>query len=308
MNIIHSQNQMLRAYIGMAMSTLIIGLSFVFVKIALRSAGPFDVLAHRFNAAVIALLLLYVTGIVKKPKLNRKQFLQLLSISVFYPLLFFGLQTVGLQYTTASEAGIMSAITPVMTLLLASLLLKERHTIGQIMGVVLSVAGIGYIFMKSGTIIHGNSIRGNFIILLSVFSIVFYYIFGRKINKHYRTIDITFVMIVLAAIVFNVIAIGNHLAHGTMHEFITPLSHSSFILAILYLGVLSSMVTSVFNNYALVYIPASQVAVINNLTPLISIMGGIMILDEQLHLFHFIGAAMVILGVLGTTFFQHRNS
>jgi drug/metabolite transporter (DMT)-like permease len=33
-----------------------------------------------------------------------------------------------------------------------------------------------------------------------------------------------------------------------------------------------------------------------------------MILGEQLHLFHFIGAAMVILGVLATTFFQHRNT
>jgi drug/metabolite transporter (DMT)-like permease len=149
MNDIHSQNQMMKAYVGMAMSTLIIGLSFVFVKIALRSAGPFDVLAHRFNAAVIALLLLYVTGVVRKPKLNRKQFLQLLSISVFYPLLFFGLQTIGLQYTTASEAGIMAAITPVITLLLASLVLKERNTIGQIMGVVLSVAGICYIFRKA---------------------------------------------------------------------------------------------------------------------------------------------------------------
>ncbi|MBM6992943.1 MAG: DMT family transporter [Prevotella sp.] len=308
MNVIHPQDRMMKAYIGMALSTLIIGLSFVFVKIALQVANPLDVLAHRFNAALISLLLLYLMGYVERPSLNRKQLLQLLSVSIFYPLLFFGLQAIGLQYTTASEAGIVSAITPVMTLLLASMMLKERHNVGQVVGVVVSVAGICYIFVKSGTSIHGDSMRGNIIVLLSVLSIVFYYIFGRRVNHNYRTMDITFVMIVLADIVFNIFAIGHHLVTGTMHDYITPVTNPNFVYAILYLGVLSSMVTSVFNNYALANIPASQVAVINNLTPVISIMGGIMILGEQLHLFHFIGAAMVILGVLATTVFQRKKA
>jgi drug/metabolite transporter (DMT)-like permease len=67
------------------------------------------------------------------------------------------------------------------------------------------------------------------------------------------------------------------------------------------------LVTSLFNNYALAHIPASQVAVLNNLTPVISVMGGIMILGEQLHPYHFIGAALVIIGVLATTLFQHKR-
>ncbi len=308
MKIIHSQDRMMKAYIGMALSTLIIGLSFVFVKIALQVTNPLDVLAHRFNAATISLLLLALLGYVECPRLSRKQLLQLLSVSIFYPLLFFGLQAVGLQYTTASEAGIVSAITPVMTLLLARIMLKERNTLGQIAGVVVSMAGICYIFLKSGAGIHGGSIHGNLIVLLSVLSIVFYYIFGRKINHNYRSMDITFVMIILADIVFNIFAFGQHLASGTVSDYFEPLTHINFVYAILYLGVLSSMVTSLFNNYALANIAASQVAVINNLTPVISVVGGILILGEQLHLYHFIGAAMVILGVLATTVFQRKKS
>ncbi|WP_277015890.1 DMT family transporter [Prevotella corporis] len=296
-----------KAYIGMALSTLIIGLSFVFVKIALRVSSPLDLLAHRFNAATIALFVVFMLGYVEKPQLNRRQLWQLLSVSVFYPLLFFALQAIGLQYTTASEAGILSAITPVMTLILASVMLKERSSFGQIVGVIVSIAGTCYIFLMSGTAIQGDSMLGNILILLSVLSIVFYYIFGRKINHNYRSMDITVVMIILADVVFNVFALGYHIADGTVADYFAPIFDLQFIYAILYLGVLSSLVTSLFNNYALAHIPASQVAVLNNLTPVISVMGGIMILGEQLHPYHFIGAALVIIGVLATTLFQHKR-
>lgn len=294
----------MKAYIGMALSTLIIGLSFVFVKIALRTSTPIDILAHRFNAATLALAFLCLTGYVKRPRLNRRQLLQLLAVSVFYPLLFFGLQVIGLQHTTASEAGILSAITPVMTLLLAAAVLKEKSTRGQMLGVAVSIAGTCYIFVSSGAKLQGQSMQGNLLILLSVLSIVCYYIFGRKVNHRYHTMDITFVMVVLADVLFNAMAIAHHLGSGTMHQYTAPLADPGFLWAIAYLGVLSTMVTSVFNNYALAHIPASQVAIINNLTPVISIAGGILILGEQLHLYHVVGALMVILGVLATTIFR----
>lgn len=240
----------------MALSTLIIGLSFVFVKIALRVSSPLDLLAHRFNAATIALFVVFMLGYVEKPQLNRRQLWQLLSVSVFYPLLFFALQAIGLQYTTASEAGILSAITPVMTLILASVMLKERSSFGQIVGVIVSIAGTCYIFLMSGTAIQGDSMLGNILILLSVLSIVFYYIFGRKINHNYRSMDITVVMIILADVVFNVFALGYHIADGTVADYFAPIFDLQFIYAILYLGVLSSLVTSLFNNYT--HWPTSQ--------------------------------------------------
>ncbi len=306
-HVLQSQNTRARAYIGMSLSTFIIGLSFVFVKMALQVSDPLDVLAHRFNAAVVVLLVAWLMGWVERPKVTGRQLLQLLSVSVFYPLLFFGLQALGLQYTTASEAGILSAITPVMTLLLASAILHERNTVGQVVGVVVSIAGTCYIFYKSGASLQGDSMKGNLLILLSVLSIVLYYIFGRKVNHRYRSMDITFVMLILAAVVFNAFALGRHIVEGTLTDYVTPLCNVHFLGAVLYLGVLSSLVTSLFNNYALSHIPASQVAVINNLTPVISVVGGIVILGEELHAYHFIGAAMVILGVLATTLFQRKH-
>lgn len=302
-----SKHSKLKAYVGMALSTLIIGLSFVFVKIALQVSHPVDLLAHRFNVAVLAMLFAGGLGYLKIPRYTREESKRLLSVSVFYPLLFFGLQAVGMRYTTASEAGILSAITPVFTLILASVILKERSSFSQVIGVLVSIAGVLYIFHQSGTTLQGESLKGNGLILLSVLSIVFYYIAGKKVNHRYRTIDITFFMLILAAVVFNVFALGYHLIQGEWASYLSPLLSMRFVYAVFYLGILSSLLTSIFNNYALSHLSASNVAVINNLTPVISVVGGILILREQLHVYHYIGAVLVILGVLVTSLFPLKK-
>lgn len=43
------------AYAGLVVMTLIIGLSFIFVKIGLSYANPYDLLAHRFPQSFYSL-------------------------------------------------------------------------------------------------------------------------------------------------------------------------------------------------------------------------------------------------------------
>lgn len=296
-----------KAYLGLSLSTLIIGLSFIFVKIALRSANTTDLLAHRFTAGALALPIVYGSGLVKLPKFTSKQILPLLALSIPYPLLFFALQTEGLKFTTASEAGIVSAMMPVFTVISASLILKEKSNLKQIISVLLSVAGIVFILLKSGLVEGNNSLKGNILILLSVCSIVTYYTLGRRINKNFNSLDITFFMILTACFAFNLIAITGHLQAGTLHKFIEPLRESSFLWSIIYLGVLSSFLTSFFSNYALTAIPAPQVAIFNNLSPIITILGGVLLLNEKLYLFQVGGGLLVLAGVVGTIMFKNKQ-
>lgn len=218
-----------KAYIGLALGTLIIGLSFVFVKIALRTANTSDLLAHRFSAAAIGMLMLYASGKVKLPQFTFRQMLSLLGLSLPYPLLFFTLQTEGLKFTPASEAGILSAMMPMLTVIAASLFLKEKSNFLQIISILLSVAGIVFILLKSGLEAGSNNLKGNLLILLSVVSIVIYYTLGRKINKNHNTLDITFFMTVTACIVFNLTAFFSHVQAGTINHFLEPLKKSSFL-------------------------------------------------------------------------------
>ncbi len=294
------------AYAGMSLMTAIIGLSFIFMKVALRFTGPVDLLAHRFNAAFVAVLLLQAAGVLKFPRFNFKKSRSLLLLTLFYPVLFFLLQTFGVQFSTASEAGIVFAITPVLTMLSAAIFLKEKTGFLQKTGILLSVAGVLYIIFKTGNHAGTTDLKGILLLLLSVLAIVAYYTAGKKIGPTFSPTELTVLMTYLAFIVFNAWAITIHIQHNTLSHFFEPLKQAGFLIPVLYLGVLSSLLTSFLSNYALTAIPASKIAVFNNLSPVITIAGGILFLDERLYGYHLTGGVLVLAGIAATLFFKNR--
>ena len=302
-----AQKKQRQAYIRLILVTFIIGLSAIFVKIGLRYTGAMDLLAHRFTAAAIAIVLLWIFGFVKLPRFSLKKIKPLLLLSLFYPLLFFALQTFGLEHSSASEAGIIFATTPIITLIAASFFLKEKTSLLQKIGIVISILGVLYIIYFTGGISGSTSLKGIILLLLSVFAVVVYYILGKVISAGFSAMEITFWMTMLAFFVFNGFSIAIHIQNHTLHQFFNPFVHAEFIWAVLYLGVLSSMFTAFLTNFALTQVPASQIAVFNNISPLISILGGVLILHETLFAYHIIGGLMVLLGVVMTVFLKYKN-
>lgn len=304
----NADKKMAGAYIGLSLMTLIIGFSFIFVKVALRHATPIDLLAHRFTTATIGLLLFYILIRKKRPAIDRRSLPPLLLLSLFYPLLLFSFQTIGLKFTTASEAGILSALTPVFTVILALLFLKEKNNLLQNLSIILSVAGVVYIMYRNGfSMISRDTLKGNLFILLSVLSIAIYYILGRKANRQFNSMDITLFMSFTACVIFNLISMAIHARSGTMSLYFAPFKTPGFLWSILYLGILSTFLTSFLGNNALASIPASQVAIFNNLSPVISVFGGVLFLHETLHIWHIIGGVMVLAGIFGVNYFRNRQ-
>lgn len=67
--------------------SIIIGLSFMFVKISINYENELLVLAQRFTFAFIAVLIFIIIKPVNL-KLNYKEFLIVFIISIFYPIIF----------------------------------------------------------------------------------------------------------------------------------------------------------------------------------------------------------------------------
>lgn len=287
----------LKAYIGLILMILIVGFSFLFVKMGLAVTNSYDHLAHRFNAAFLFVLLLWGTGIIKIQKIEKKEWLKIIGVSIFYPVLCFGFQTVGLEYATTSQAGIIFALVPVITLLGGTIFLKEKTSVQQKIGIVLSVAGVIYLFAGNSQAETGN-IKGTVLLLLSVTSMVVYYMIGKKMMERHDSLFLTGIMILVGFVIFNVLSVGRHLLYGTLPEYAAPLFHARFLISVLYLGVLSSVLTSFFSNYALVHISTTQISVFNNLIPIITILAGILVLHETLSIRQIVGGAAVMLGVV----------
>ncbi|QRG66399.1 DMT family transporter [Brevibacillus choshinensis] len=282
-------------------NAIIVGLSFIFVKLALSVSDPLDTLAHRFTIAFVAAAIPVLFGWVRLT-IKPKQMIMLLPLALLYPTLFFALQTFGLVYTTSSEAGIIQATVPIFTLLMATFFLKETTTWLQKASTFLSVAGVIYIFVMKGASLGGGNALGTILILLSALSIAGYSVLAKKMTRSFHYIDITYMVSVVGFLFFNVWAVTRHAAEGTLNQFFTPFQSPIFVLSVLFLGVLSSLVTSFLNNFALSKMEASKLSVFNNLSTLVTVAAGTVFLQEQLALYHVMGAVLIIAGVIGTNY------
>ncbi|OJD58474.1 DMT family transporter [Bacillus sp. NH11B] len=295
-----------KAYLSALLYSLIIGFSFMFVKLALTITNPLDTLAHRFTVAFIAATIPVIFGFVKL-NISLKNILALLPLAIFYPALFFAFQAFGLVYTSSSEAGIIQAAIPIFTMILASYFLKEYTNTWQKTSVFISVVGVIYIFIMNGIGAHETNFIGVILILLSALSSACYNVLARKMTKKFKLMDLTYTMTAIGFISFNVIAIIDHMNKGTITVYFKPFTNGTFLISILYLGLLSSLLTALLLNYSLSYIEAAKISVFSNLSTLITIIAGVVFLHEQIAHYHIVGTFMIVLGVIGTNFLGKKG-
>nr|ACX94482.1 YcxC [Bacillus subtilis] len=293
------KQQQASAYTAAILYSFIIGLSFLFVKIALQTAEPFDILAHRFTIAFAAATVPILFGWVKL-SIRVKDVIAILPLALLYPALFFSFQAFGLVYSSSSEAGIIQAAIPIFTMLLAAYVLKERSTRAQKGFTVLSVAGVMFIFVMKGVDVESASLKGSLLILLSALSSAMYNTAARKMTQRFKLTELTYIMSAIGFVVFNAIAIVRHSAAGTVGTYFQPFREPGFVLAIVYLGVLSSLVTSFLSNYTLSRIEAFKMSAFNHVATIVTMIAGVVILNESLAWYHLAGAVCIMIGVVGS--------
>ncbi len=297
------------AYLGLFLKSIIVGLSFIFIKIALKYTNPLDLLAHRFTMAFLSLLILIVFKVIKMPKFSFKRYKSLFFISIFYPLSYFFIQSYGMKYSSASQAGFIFATLPIMTLVAAEMFLKEKNSLLQRVGIVLSVLGLFYILINRGGFSKNFFlIKGSILILLSVFAMVSYYILGKKFKIEFSALEITSFITIIAFIFFNTLSITSHLINGTIKNYLGVFLEIEFIWSVLYLGILSSVLTAFLINFSLERIPASHMSIFSNFAPIITILAGVIFLKEQIHLYQIIGAILVVVGIIFTIIFKRKDN
>lgn len=296
------QQRSAAAYLAVIMYASIIGFSFLFVKITVSLASPLDVLAHRFMIGWIAVAVPFLFGWVRL-RFTWSDILRLLPLGLLSPVLFFAFQAFGLMSASSSEAGIIMATVPLFTIPIAAFFLKERTNTFQKLSILLSVAGVIFIFvMKGGAGLNKDNIGGLALLMLSSLSMAGFGVLARPLSRKYTPLEISFVTMAMGCILFAAISLFNHGSAGTLKEWIQPFGELKYLLSLLYLGILSTVVSNLLSTFALSRLEASKVSVFNNLSTLISIMAGALVLNEKLTSAHIIGTVMILVGVLGTNF------
>lgn len=283
---------------------IVIGFSFMFTKLALGHADPFDMLAYRFALSFAALAIPVRAGWIRKPPRRQKgrPRLPLLLVSLVYPTAFFGLQSVGLDAATTSGAGIFSATSPIFALLLGALLLKEQASKLQLLSVLVSAFGLVFMTGISADALRGTSAVGGGLILLSAVALALYGVLARGLRHSYTAVELSYAMMQTGCWFFVGLALVRHLAQGTMSALLAPASELGFWLPLLYIAIMSSLVSSWLSNFALTRIEAFKVSLFVNLGNLVSISSGVLIMGDHWSGAQTIGTICMLAGVIGANY------
>jgi drug/metabolite transporter (DMT)-like permease len=287
------------AGIGMA---VIWGFSFLFTKETLDHTFPLQLLGLRFGAAALLLTVLKLCGVLQinlKGKLTASLFL----LALFQPGLYFIGETWGVKWTSASEAGMIIALVPVSIATMAALFLKEKLNSKQMLSISASVLGVMIIVSAQGKPQFGEHLWGILALLLAVLTAGAYSILARHSAKTVTPLEITFVMMWTGTVIFNLLGFGQSVMQGSGLDYLKPLQLTSVLWAILYLGVLSSVLAFFLSNYMFAKLPVSQTAPILNLITVVSVFSGVFFRGEQFGWLQTLGITLIILGVWGTNVF-----
>ena len=125
--------------------TMIWGSTFLIVQHTLKLTGPFTFLAMRFSIGALVLALIFHKRLAQITRA------EIITGSIIGLFLFgtYALQTTGLQYTTSSKAGFITGLYVPLVAILAVPLLGQKPTLGSMLGVMLSVAGLILISVNS---------------------------------------------------------------------------------------------------------------------------------------------------------------
>ena len=293
-----------RGVVSAFVANAIFGFSFLFTKVALEECSPYVLLSCRFLIA-LALFVCFIMFGRAKVSLKGKPWKLLLLLGVFQPVLYFMGETYGVLYSTVTFSGVMIALIPIVSLWASALVLRESPTIRQSIFCCVSVLGVILITI-TGTSSGSNQLRGVFLLLLAVFSDVAFNLLTRKLSVAFTAFERTFVMFLMGFSVFFSMMLVE--TRGDLQPFLSALSNPVLTAPILYLGIASSVAAFFLINYANTLLPVTRTVVFINVTTLVSIFAGVLILKEQISPLGLVAAGMIILGVWGVQHYAEKDA
>jgi len=276
-------------HLGLLLAVIFWGSSFIMIKVAYRAFDPNFVMFGRM--AIATVFFLPFLGRFKK-QYQKGDWPFLLLMALFEPILYFTFEAKALEYTSASQAGMITAMMPILVAIPSWLILKEKITLAMILGFLMAIGGTIWLTLTATSTEQGpNPFLGNSLEFLAMVSAAGYAVSSRKLSSKYSPAMLTAVQSSLGALYFLIrILIG---PESFPHHF--PLSST---LALVMLGVLVSLVAYGLYNYGLAKTTATQSAIYVNLIPIVALVSSLLILKEQISPIQYAASAVIMTGVI----------
>lgn len=268
--------------------------SFIATKVALRTTPALIIATLRLWAASICFLGWYF---IRKPKLNvkgAKAWWALFVLSLI-GMGHYGVQTIGLKFTNASNASLYTVTGPISIILLAAVFLNERITLKKTIGVFLAVLGVLTVMGLNALLALELPVHfwGDLLVLTSVAMWGAFTVFGKKKTIQLGALSITAITTIMGALWM--IPVGWVEARQYGFSFI-QIDQASW-LAIAFLGVGCSFFATLLYFMALQHSESQKVGVYLYTIPPMTAVCAALYLGESIGLNLIAGSVLIFGGV-----------
>ena len=222
--------------------------------------------------------------------------------ALFSPVIEMLFETTGFTKTTAVTAGVIMSLMPVASCIFEGIILKEGTTLSQKIFLALGIIGVIYIGINTDTTDGKDTVFGIACLVIAVVAGPLYLVFSRKCSGKFKALEITYFSCLLGALVFNAISIVKHLWQKDIIHYFDPYFDPENILGFITLSIVSTIFCTLMNNFSMSRLQASTVAAFGGVSTIVTILIGVLFLDEKLYYFHYIGFALIFIRMIGVSY------
>ena len=258
-------------------------------KYALGGFGPSTLLLVKLAAA--AAVLWAVVAVHGLPRVERKG--RFAWLGLFEPTLAYGALTLGLSYTTATNASLLGASEACFVVALAAVFLKERLSARALVGLLLAVVGV--LLIEQIFTVSADLNVGDLLVLGGNLAAAIYVILAAKVAPTVDALSLTAYQFAFGTALSLPFALWQW-ASGR-EPLPTDVDLIYWTVAAL-IGGVGFAGSFLLYNYVIRFVPAGLAGVTLNLVPLFGVLTAILFLGEQLSVWTVTGGIAVLAGIM----------
>ena len=301
---ISRDNTQLVAVIALVASMIFWSVSGIAIKYALTVLPPLTLIILRFTPGVIMMLLI---GLVcRKSELFALQRVHWRDLPLFVcagfcqPFLYYLLEVFSYRaLNSPTVAETLLSTSPLLAPLFAAVLLREKVTRHNIIGILISTIGMLMLILAGSQHFSIGSYWGIPLAFAAVSAAIMDTIIIRKIPERYNPLTIIFYAQTVSLLFFYPLWLWKE-GTGAMYDVLSTMSEGQVQVAlgcVAYLTVFASVIAFILFCYALRKVGVTQANAFNNIRPAFTALWMLLFFGEQMPIAKWIGMVLIIFGL-----------
>lgn len=280
--------------IVLLVTTFFWGSSFAAAKYALAELAPLSLAALRFIISALLYGGVFLAVPSLRVKIARSDWWKLIGLSMLGVTLYFWVQYTGVAMTTATNASLIIATSPLSVAILSALFFGERLTPPKALGIAISYTGVILVVTQGSlsALWDTRYLLGNLIMIFNSFCWALFTVLGGRMAGKYPPFAVSAWIGIIGAI--GLLPLG--ISAGLLQQL--PQVTWSGCLAVLFLATFCTVIGYGGWYYALARLDASRTAVFQYLQPLYTMILASFLLGEVITWHIILGGALIIAGLV----------